>query len=134
MVVIVDQTKANFLFLIIASLGGISSVCRSDCNLPLFAFIWWSYFNFSENQKSRQQRFLRRFILLSCLQDIIFVLYWSPMWFSMQWKTNESSTFGSHILIITIAVINLFLKFITLFILKGGTGFASNQVIVYNNY
>ncbi|OII71397.1 uncharacterized protein cubi_00775 [Cryptosporidium ubiquitum] len=134
MVVIVDQTKANSLFLIIAGLGGISSICRSDYNLPLFIFVWWSYFNFPESQKSRQQRFIRRFILLSCLQDIIYILYWSPLWFSMQWKTNEPSTFGSHILIIIIAVINLFLKLITLFVLKGGTGFASNQVIVYNNY
>lgn len=134
MAVIVDQRKANSFFLLIACLGGISSICRSDYNLPLFVFIWWSYFNFPESQKPRQQRFIRRFILLSCLQDVIYVLYWSPLWFSMQWKTNEPSTFGSHILVIAVAVLNLLLKLITLLILKGGTGFPSSQVIMYSGH
>lgn len=134
MVVVVNQSKVNLLFLLIAILGGVSNICRSDYNLPLFVFIWWSYFNFPENQRTRQQKFIRRFILLSCFQDIIYIIYWTPLWFSLQWKTNEPSTFSCHIIIITIAIINIILKFMTLFILKGGTGFTSNHVIIYNNY
>ncbi|KAH7648763.1 hypothetical protein FG379_002233 [Cryptosporidium bovis] len=134
MVVIVNQTRANFLFLLIAVLGGVSNVCRSDYNLPLFVFIWCCYFNFPESKKCRQQKFIRRFILLSCIQDMLYILYWSPLWFSLQWKTNEPSTFGCHISTLVVSIANIVLKFLTLFILKGGTGFTSNQILVYSHY
>ncbi|OII75929.1 hypothetical protein cand_002600 [Cryptosporidium andersoni] len=130
MVAVINQSFVELLFLIVAFLGAISCLCRPDYNLPLFTFVWWSYFNLPEFRKNQHQRYIRRFILLSCIQDIIYIIYWTPLWFSFQWKTNEPSTFSCHILVTMSSIINVLLKVTILFILRGGSG--SSIVTVTN--
>lgn len=50
------------------------------------------------------------FMLLSCVQDAIFVLYWPTRWFAHEWLALSTAEEGVHIVSTVLGIIELGLK------------------------
>ncbi|KAL8444856.1 hypothetical protein Emed_006044 [Eimeria media] len=97
------------LMLCVAVLAGFSCMSRPDVNFPLYLYLWWAFFHVPEDRK-RQQRAMVFFMMLSCLQDTIFLFYWPPRWFAHEWLAITSAEEGIHILTTILCIVELGLK------------------------
>ncbi|CDJ37527.1 hypothetical protein, conserved [Eimeria tenella] len=104
------------LMLCVAVLAAFSCISRPDCNFPLYLYFWWVFFYVPEDRK-RQQRSMVFFMMLSCVQDIIFLLYWPPRWLAHEWLAVSSAEEGVHILSTVLGLIELGLKVLILALL-----------------
>lgn len=107
---------AEFLMLTLSLLGAISCLSRTDCNFPVFAYLWWIFFHVPEDKK-RHQRCMISFVFLLIIQDLLFVLYWPIKWFSYDWLSISSETEGLHAMVTVFALIEIILKVLLLSIL-----------------
>lgn len=87
------EKLVKICFLLIGALAAISSLSRPDYNLPLFAFLWWKFFRIPVDRRKvryytrgshlvvfkRHQIFLLVFVGISCVQDLIYLLYWREL-------------------------------------------------------
>ncbi|OEH75727.1 hypothetical protein cyc_03019 [Cyclospora cayetanensis] len=104
------------LMLCVAILGGFSCISRPDVNFPLYLYLWWSFFHVPEDRK-RQQRAMVFFMMMSCVQDAIFLLFWPSRWFAHDWLALTSAEEGVHILTTVLCIVELGLKALILALL-----------------
>lgn len=101
-------------FLVIASLAAISCIVRPDYNLPLFAFLWWKFFDIPAERAKRHRVLLLVFIGLSCIQDVIYLCYWPGRWMTSAWVSVSDSTQTWHGVVLGLGWVELVLKCILL--------------------
>ncbi|CEM08971.1 unnamed protein product [Vitrella brassicaformis CCMP3155] len=101
-------------FYILALLGALGCFARPDYNVVLFGMLIAFYDEIPKGRKQRENLSLSVIIALSILQDIVYIFYWGPKWFSHDWLAIESRTMGYHKLVIFIAVIEVIAKFLML--------------------
>eukprot|EP01068_Selenidium_serpulae_P005416 Selendium_serpulae@DN4012_c0_g1_i2.p1 len=107
----ISQNAVEIMFVVIAGLASVSCLARADFNLPLFLFLWWTYFDVPESRRKRQQCFMLIFVCLSCAQDISYIIYWSFQWFSQEWLIISPNTKAVHVAVVVCSTLELVLKF-----------------------
>lgn len=104
------------LMLCVAIIAAFSCIARPDINFPLYLYLWWVFFYVPEDRK-RQQRVMVFSMMLSCIQDFVFLFYWPQRWFAREWLALTSAEEGVHILATVLGIIELGLKALILALL-----------------
>ncbi|KAF8820922.1 hypothetical protein IE077_002668 [Cardiosporidium cionae] len=97
-------------FFLIASLAAVSSLSRADCNLPFFLFLWFSFFHFPQEATVGHDNLMIILIVLSMLQDILYLIYWPAKLFAPSWLSISPSTYAIHVAVTLTSILELLLK------------------------
>lgn len=95
------EAFARICFGVICGLGAISCLSRPDYNFPLFAFVYWQFFNIEKSRRKRHQIYILVFIALTCIQDLLYLMYW---------RKSSGSTIHSDALLkmLSLKIVNWF--------------------------
>eukprot|EP00922_Rhytidocystis_sp_ex-Travisia-forbesii_P038208 GHVS01056917.1.p1 GENE.GHVS01056917.1~~GHVS01056917.1.p1 ORF type:complete len:245 (+),score=61.30 GHVS01056917.1:7-741(+) len=108
--VTVGRGAVEGLLLAVAGVSCLSLIARTDANLPIALFLWWTFFSIPQQRKYRQQRVMIIALVLSIIPDVLFILYWPFQWFRPTWMKLSPASVGVHIFVIMLAIVELLLK------------------------